>query len=190
MKTSGGTKRLLFLTFCLAAVFESALRADQAESGKDLTLESINFAILVIIGGYFLAKSLPPFFRSRSSEIQKGILEAQKIKAEAEQRAREVEAKLASLGADIEKFRKQAQEEMQQEGARIRQETERHIQKLGQQAELEVETAGKRARRELQAYAAKLSLDMAEERVKEKLTPLVENGLIEDFVSDLEASRN
>ena len=183
-------KRLLFLAFCFSAVFEGALRADQAEGGKDLTLESINFALFVIIGGYFLAKALPPFFRSRSGEIQKGILEAQKIKVEAEQRAREVEAKLASIGTEIEKFRKQAHEEMEQEGARIRQETGRHIQKLGQQAELEIETAGKLARRELQAYAAKLSLELAEERVKEKLTPVVENGLIEDFVSDLEASRN
>ncbi|HLH39851.1 MAG TPA: hypothetical protein VKX39_11945 [Bryobacteraceae bacterium] len=179
-------RRLVLLAFCCAI----ALRADQAPSERDLTLESINFAILVVVGGYFLAKTMPPFFRSRSSEIQRGIVEAQKIKAEAEQRAREMEAKLASLGAEIEKFREQAREEMEQEGARIRQETERRLQKLGQQAELEIETAGKLARRELQAYAAKLSLEMAEQRLKEKLTPPVENGFIEDFVSDLEASRN
>lgn len=183
-------KRLLFLALCSAVVFEGALRADESGGGRDLTLEWINFAILVVIGGYFVAKSLPPFFRSRSGEIQKGIVEAQKIKAEAEQRAREVEAKMASLGAEIEKFRNQAHQEMEKEGARIRQETERHFQKLGQQAELEIETAGKLARRELQAYAAKLSLELAEERIKQKLTPPVENGLIEDFVSDLEASRN
>ena len=79
---------------------------------------------------------------------------------------------------------------MEQEGARIRQETERHLQKLGQQAELEIETAGKLARRQLQAYAARLSLEIAEQRLKEKLTPAVENRLIEEFVSDLEASRN
>lgn len=179
-------KRLILLALCFAAV----VRADQAPSERDLTLESINFAILAAAIIYFAAKALPPFFKSRSEGIQKGIEEARRVRAEAEQRAREVEAKVARLGADIEKFRVQARGEMEHEGARIRQETARQIQKLGQQAELEIETAGKLARRELQAYAAKLSLDLAEERVKERLTPAVENGLIQDFVSDLEASRN
>lgn len=180
-------KRLLLFAFLFGGI---ELRAAEQGGGEDLTLTWINFAILVVLGGYFLGKALPPFFRSRSDDIQKGIVEAQKIRQEAEQRAREVEAKLASLGMEIEKFRRQAQEEMEQEGSRIRKETERHIQKLAQQAELEIETAGKLARRGLQAYAARLSLELAEERVKQKLTPAVENGLIEDFVSDLEASRN
>ncbi len=183
-------KRLISTALLLAVACGVTLRADENGGGSDLTLTWINFAILVGVGGYFLAKFLPPFFRSRTSEIQKGILEAQQIKREAEARMREVEAKLAALGAEIEKFRSGAQAEMEQEGARIRQETARHIQKLGEQAEREIETAGKLARRQLQAYAAKLSLDLAEERVREKLTPPVENGLIEDFVSDLEASRN
>lgn len=179
-------KRLVLVALCFAVL----LRADEAPSEKDLTLESVNFAILAAAILYFGAKALPPFFRSRTSGIQQGIEEARKIGAEAEKRAREVEAKMAALGSEIEKFRSEAQREMEQEGARIREETARHIHKLGQQAELEIETAGKLARRELQAYAAKLSLDLAEGRVRERLTPQAENGLIEDFVSDLERSRN
>ena len=65
-------KRLALLALCWAA----ALRADQAPGERDLTLESVNFAILVLAGGYFLAKTMPPFFRSRSSEIRKEIAEA------------------------------------------------------------------------------------------------------------------
>jgi F-type H+-transporting ATPase subunit b len=179
-------KRLLFSALCFAAL----LRADQAPNEKDLTLETINFAILAVALLYFGAKALPPFFKSRTGDIQKGIEEARHIKLEADKRAKEVEAKLDRLGAEIEKFRSQAHQEMEHEGARIREETVRHIQKLGQQAEMEIETAGKMARRELRAYAAKLSLELAEQRVKERLTPAVENGLIADFVSDLEASRN
>lgn len=183
-------KRLLLLTCGLTLAASAVLRADENGGEKDLTLNWINFAILIGVGGYFLAKALPPFFKSRTEEIQKGIREAQQIRLEAEQRAREVEGKLAALGSEIEKFRAEAHAEMEQEGARIRQATERHIEKLAEQAEREIETAGKLARRELQAYAAKLSLEIAEQRVKEKLTPVVENGLIEDFVSDLERSRN
>lgn len=178
-------KRLILLAVCCAV----ALRADETGGGKDLTLTWINFAILAGAIVYFARKALPPFFKSRSAEIQKGIEEARRIKLEADQRAREMEAKMAALGSEIEKFRAEARAEMEQEGARIRQETERNIQKLGQQAEVEIETAGKLARRELQAFAAKLSLELAEERVKERLNAATENGLIEGFVSDLMTER-
>src|SRR5215475_14036249 len=104
---------------------------------------------------------MPPFFKSRTSEIQEGIREAQAIKKEADARAAEMENRLASLGAEIEKFRTQATSEMQQEGERIRTETKRQMARIEQQAQAEIETAGKIARRDLQAYAAKLALDLA-----------------------------
>jgi F-type H+-transporting ATPase subunit b len=171
-------------------LFAAALPAQETGGEKNMTLEWANFAILVIVLGYLIAKTLPQFFRSRTAEIQSGIAEAQQIKQDAERRAKEMEAKLAVLGAEIEKFRTQAHAEMEQEGARIGQETGRQMEKLARQAELEVETAGKVARRELQAYAAKLALDLAEQRVKARLNPETQNGLIQDFVSDLGASQN
>ncbi len=59
-------------------------------------------------------------FRTRTEEIQQGIVEAQAMKRDAEKRAAEMEAKMAALGAEIEKFRLQARSEMEQESARIR----------------------------------------------------------------------
>ena len=55
---------------------------------------------------------------------------------------------------------------------------------------MEIETAGKIAQRELKIYAAKLALDLAEQRIRGRLDPATEAGLIDDFVQDLEASRN
>jgi len=180
-------RRAIFgILFCAAAL--QAQESSGAE--KDMTLTWVNFAILVLVLGYLVAKTMPQFFRSRTGEIQKGIAEAQQIRQEAEKRAREMEAKMAALGAEIEKFRLQARSEMEQEGARIREETGRQIEKLGRQAELEIETASKVARRELQAYGAALALDLAEQRLKALLNPAAQDALIKDFVSDLEASRN
>src|SRR5579863_10762481 len=87
----------------------AALHAQESGGGeKDMTLTWVNFAILVLVLGYLVAKTMPQFFRSRTFEIQKGIAEAQQVKQEAEKRAREMEAKMAALGAEIEKFRVQA----------------------------------------------------------------------------------
>jgi F-type H+-transporting ATPase subunit b len=172
----------ILLVLLLAAVGASA--QEKSEEASELWKWS-NFAILAVGLGYLVAKNLPPFFRARTTEIQKGISESQKIKRDAEARASEMEARLASLGAEIEKFRSGAHAEMEQEGARIREETARHIQKLQQQVEQEIETAGKLARRELKAYAAKLALDLAEQRIRTRLDAAAENGLVEDFVKDL-----
>lgn len=150
----------------------------------------INFGILAVGLGYLLGKTLPPFFRSRTSEIQKDIVEAAQTRREAEQRAAAIEQRVSALGADIEAFRTQARTEMEQEAGRIREETARLIAKVQRQAGLEIETAGKTARRDLQAYAAKLALDLAEQRIRMRMDAATENGLVEDFVRDLETTRS
>ena len=145
-----------------------------------------NFVLLVVGLGYLIAKTLPPLFKSRTEEIQKGIAEARAIKQDADKRAADVTARTATLGADIERFRVEAKAEMQQEGERIRQETAAQIARLEHQAQQEIEMSGKIARRELKSYAAKLSLDLAEQRVRERLDANTEQGLVDAFIQDLE----
>jgi F0F1-type ATP synthase membrane subunit b/b' len=181
-------KRLGIIFFLTAVALCAAEEGGPKE--ESMTLKWVNFAILAAGLGYLCAKTLPGFFKSRTSEIQQGIREAQAIKKEADARASEMEAKLASLGAEIERFRTQSQSEMQQEGKRIEQETARQIARIEQQAQAEIETAGKIARRELQTFAAKLSLDLAEQRVRQRLDGSTDAALVDDFVKDLEASKN
>ncbi len=179
-------KRLV-LTILL---FSAALNAQETGGDNTEILKWVNFAILAALVGYAMVKFLPPLFRSRTSEIQKGISEAQQVKREAEARSAAMDAKLQALGSEIEKFRTQANIEMEQESARIREETARQIAKLQQQAQVEIETAGKLVSRELQAFAAKLSLDLAEQRLRTRLDEAAENTLVEGFVADLGASQN
>ncbi|HVN27173.1 MAG TPA: ATP synthase F0 subunit B, partial [Candidatus Binataceae bacterium] len=156
------------ITFLFCAVVLCAQETTETNGGSE-ALKWVNFAILLAGLGYLCAKLFPPFFRSRTAEIQRGIIEAQAIKKEADARAAEMETRLNSLGAEIENFRRQSQSEMEQEGARIRQDTERQMVRIQQQGQAEIETAGKIARRELQAYAAKLSLDLAAQRIRQRL---------------------
>jgi len=153
----------------------------------------VNFGLLALGLGYLMGKALPPFFKSRTSDIQKDILEAQATKRDAEARAAAIEQRVSALGADIAAFKSQSQSEMEQEAARIRQETTHLIEKVKKQAALEIESAGKAAQRDLKSYAAQLSLDLAEQRIRARLDAKTENGLVDDFVSGLKseaASRN
>lgn len=149
------------------------------------SLKWANFALLAIGLGYMLAKLLPKTFADRTATIQKDIKEAQRLKADAEKRAAEVEAKVAALGADIEKFRTEAAKDMAVEGERIRQETAAQIKRMEEQANLEIESAGKIAKRELSRYSAELALKLAEDRVRARLDGASESGLVDNFVAEL-----
>src|SRR5208337_4772720 len=104
----------------------TAMYAQEKQESEPVTKDEMlvwkwaNFILLAAGAGYLLSKHLPPYFKSRTGDIQKDITEAQKTKAAAEQRAAEMDARLNSLAADIENFRAQAKVEMEQEASRIR----------------------------------------------------------------------
>jgi F-type H+-transporting ATPase subunit b len=156
------------------------------EEGDPLAIwKWANFGILALGLGYLAAKGLGAMFRTRSGEISKGIAEARAMKADAEKRAAEIDKRVSALGSEVEKLRKESVAEMEKEGERIRQETAAAVAKAEYQAELEIDAAAKGARRELREYTAKLSLDMAEQRLRSKIDAATEGRLIDGFVSDL-----
>ena len=177
---------IFLLLACAAAVCaqESAESKEKAE--LSIAWKWANFAILAVGLGCLARKHLPPFFRSRTAEIQQGITEAQKIKRDAEARAVQVGARIQKLGEEIEQFRTQSREEMRQEGERIRQETAKQINHLEQQAQQEIEAVGKAARRELKIYAARFAMDLAEQRVRARLNAGTETMLADGFIQDLQ----
>jgi F0F1-type ATP synthase membrane subunit b/b' len=147
-----------------------------------------NFGILAVGLGYLMGKHLPPLFGSRTKEIQQGIAESQQMKQDAERRSAEMDARLNSLGAEIERFRTECAAEMQQEGDRIGQETAAQLKKIEQQAAVEIESVGKTARRQLKEYAGELALGLAEERLRGHMDNATGSALVDDFVRDLERS--
>jgi F-type H+-transporting ATPase subunit b len=176
----------MMLLFGATAIHAQEKAEEPITKDEMLVWKWANFIILVAGAGYLINKHMPAYFRGRTTEIQKDITEAQATKLAAEKRAAEMDARLKSLGADIEKFRVQAKIEMEQEAARIRQETAHQIEKLQRQAEQEIESAGTLASRELSAYAAKLALDLAEQRIRTRLDASTEAGLVDDFTKDLQ----
>ncbi len=179
---------LLAMMLLLGATSIYAQEKTEEPLSKDemMVWKWANFAILAIGAGYLMGKHLPAYFKMRSADIQKDITDAQETKRSAEKRAAEMDARLATLGAEIEKFRVQSKVEMEQESGRIRQETAHQIEKLQKQAEQEIESAGKLATRELREYAAKLALDLAEQRIRTRLDANTEAGLVDDFTKDLQ----
>jgi|SRR5947209_4023846 len=146
----------------------------------------INFAILAGVLGYLIGKQAPAFFKGRSETILRDIHEATKVREEAEARAREMELRLANLGNEVEKLRREAKELMAQEGQRIRQETAQQITRVQQSAEQDIAAAAKHATQELKAYSANLAVDLAEQRIRTQMTGDIQDRLVNRFVHELD----
>jgi len=170
----------------LAAGSALAAEAESGGHGANTALwKSLNFAVLAAGIGYLLYKAGRPFLRSRTSEIQRAIAEAARLRQEAEARAAEMDRRLANLAAEIEQLRSEARRQTAQEEERLKADTERLIARLRHSAELEIASAVKRARQELQAHAAQLALELAREKIRRRMTPEIAAGLIDSFVENL-----
>lgn len=147
----------------------------------------INFGFLAAIIVYAIAKYAPPFFRQRTIDIQKAIVEAKRIREEAEVRAAAVEQKLANISAEIEAMKSQARQEMDAEAARVRQETGRLVARVEDHARQEIESLTKHAENELQSYAAGLAVDLARQKVQARMSPDSQGALVNQFLAKISA---
>jgi F-type H+-transporting ATPase subunit b len=145
-----------------------------------------NFLILAGGLGYLAAKNAGPFFATRSSQIRKDMIEAQEAKREADARAGEVDRRLAALESDIAALRADSEREAQAETERLARHAAAEIAKIQANAEQEIVSAGKAARTELKRYSAELAINLAEQRLRGRMTPELQQALVRGFVRDLE----
>jgi F-type H+-transporting ATPase subunit b len=191
----------LFATLALAFTLTLAPAIAQEQGGSAQTAEQtgnsgaekpglaiwqwINFAILVGILGWLAAKHGGPFFAGRATGIAEGLAAGEKAKADAEARARSVEARLANLKNEIAEMRSKAREEREREADRIRRDTEAEIARIRVHGEQELESAGKQARLDVQRFAAKLAIDLAEQKIRSRMSSETQGALFDGFLRDL-----
>ena len=161
-----------------------ATKSEEPE-GPSVLWAWANFIILAGGLGYLIKKHAGPWFASRSVAIRRGLAEAEEIRTKAEERAAEVDRKLASLQSEIEALRTNAHREQAAEAERIRQQSAADLERLREHAASEIVAAGKAARLELKRYSAELAIGLAEEKIRRQMTPEVQGALIEGFARDL-----
>jgi F-type H+-transporting ATPase subunit b len=176
-------KRILFaLTF--AALPLLAEEGGTPPSPDLVIWKWVNFVILAVLLAYIAVKAGGPALRARSKEIGEGLAAGEKAKADADARAAEVQAKLANLEKEIAAMHASAREELNREADRIRTDAGKEIARIQMQLEQETESAAKLAKLEVRRYAAKLAIDLAEQKVRARMSPDVQSALLESFLKD------
>jgi F-type H+-transporting ATPase subunit b len=138
--------------------------------------ELINFAVIVLAIVIPLARFMPKFLRSRGEKVRTDIESARKVTEDANRRLSAVEAKLSSLGAEVD-------EEIKRDEARIKASLEEESARIVSAAEQEIGMAALQARRGLRHFAADLAVDQAARQLV--LTPETDRALIAEFVGDV-----
>jgi F-type H+-transporting ATPase subunit b len=155
------------------------LNPDQAAT----TFTVLNFVVLALLVGWFLAKTLPKTFRNRNTAIQKHLVEARTATEEANVRLTSVEARLSKLDEQIAALRAQSEKDAANDEQRIKASVEEEKQKILAAAEQEIAAASTNAQRQLQQYAATLAIEQAARKLV--VTAETDRLLVQDFARRL-----
>jgi F-type H+-transporting ATPase subunit b len=174
----------LFTTPILAQEPEGAKSAEDKKEGLEIW-KAVNFVILAGILGYLIKKNVGPLLTARSKEITEGLAAGERANAEAKAKAAAVDLRLAGLEKEIASLRENSRAERDQEAERLKREAQREMERIRRQAAAEIESASKHARVEVQRHAARLALDLAEKKLRDRMSPDTQAALAERFVADM-----
>ncbi len=149
---------------------------------RDLLWWAVNFLVLIIILVKWGREPLVNTFRSRRENIENEYKELSDKRAEAEVKYREYEKKLATLEEEAKKILEAFIEQGQKEKERIIKEAHETAERIKQQAEFYVQQELEKAREELRKEVAELSVKLAEQIIKEKITPEDHKRLVQEFI--------
>jgi F-type H+-transporting ATPase subunit b len=142
-----------------------------------------NLLILLIALGYFIMKSLPGTFKSRSTNIKQQLTEARTATQEATARLSSVEQRLSKLDEQIASMKASAEAESAKAGERVKAAAEEEKKRILAAASQEIQSATATARREIMAYAAELAVEQATRKLV--VTAEMDRLLIENFAQGL-----
>jgi F0F1-type ATP synthase membrane subunit b/b' len=145
----------------------------------------INFGILA--GGYYLLgkKPIAAGLQGRRDTISKEIEEAQRMKHEAEERAKVYQVKLEKLEDELKVARESLVNAGEAESERIVRDAEVKAERMRKDAEFLVEQELKQIRGNLLRDTVEAAVAAAEELLKKRVTPADQERLAEDYLADL-----
>ncbi len=180
---------LLFTIHCSLftdIVFAAGGGGDSGSSLMDWVWRILNFAILVFILVKFLNKPLKDYLRQRKELIEKSIKEAQEAKEIAMKALAEVEERLKIKDKEIEEIISSAKGSGEREKQRLIEEGEKLKVKILEQAKTNIEYEVKKAKEIIKAEAVEAAMQLAEEKIKAKMTKDDQERLMQESLKLLE----
>ena len=143
----------------------------------------VNFAIIAGVLVYFARIPIRDFFKNRSIEIAKAMQESKEARdravaalAEMERKIKELEAETGRLVADAQTRGEKDRQALVEEGKKVVADVQTQVK---QGIDIEVQ----KAKDALAIEAALLSIDLAEGRIKEKISNQDHERIVKEYIS-------
>ena len=184
---------LVLLPALPVTAFAAEERAGEAAPHEQTWLQTgakvLNFAILAGALVYFLRAPIAAYLASRETQIRQDLVTASEMRAAASAQLAEIERKLQSLPGELDALRRQGAADVAAEKQRIAEAAAAERERLIEQTHREIDTRLRIARRELTEHAARLAIQIAEERIKRSITPDDQLRLVDRYTAQLREAR-
>lgn len=146
----------------------------------------INFVIFVALVVRFGGRPIGDFFSSRRTEIQAGLAEGKRLKAEAEATKAEYEARMTALDQELASLREEIVRSGEKERDRLKAEAEARAARMRRDAELAIEQRVNQLRHDLTAETMTAALAAAKDLIRDQMTPDDQKRLADGYLTGLE----
>ena len=182
------------LSFCLLTVLlaangfaqeaEGAHHVDTGAQMKDFMWRCIDFAALVVIAVWGIKKAdVKGSLNARRAGIERTLLEAEEARAAAEKKFQEYSVRLDQANKEIEGISINMKREGELEKERIIAEAKVAADRIKAQAESAAAQEVLKAKGELRAEAAKLAVELAEQKIAKNITKGDQDKLVGEYIS-------
>lgn len=165
-----------------------ALETEASHGGSawlDFFGKTLNFLILFGGLGYFLYRPLKRWLRNKTQNITSIIEETVRTRKEVEKQLASVKERLTRIEHEMDDLKHKAEAEGLREKQKILSLAKEEAARIERLTALEIEALRKGAVRELKVYATTLATALAEERIKQKLTPGLHRRIIRRSIERL-----
>ncbi len=151
---------------------------------------SLTFLMFVIILFYAVRKPLMLYLEARSKDIRTAIEEAKRAKADADQKLKEYDGRLAGLDQELEKMRADFAKQGELEKAELLKAAEKLAEQIGKDAEEQISAELRQAKNQLRAEAVELASNLATKELAHRVSPDMQREFRNTFVNDLKEIRH
>ncbi|MHB8055040.1 MAG: F0F1 ATP synthase subunit B family protein [Candidatus Aminicenantales bacterium] len=176
---------LLLVPFLVFATVNEEAVEHQESGGSGFLPKIVNFVILFGALFYFLRKPLGAMLTRKSNLVRDFLTEARSEREKADARLAEARVQVATLKNEAARLKAQAFTEGKDETVRITESAVKEAARIRTLAAQEVAVRLKAGIRELKEYTAGLAADIAEAKMKARLTEADQVALIDRSIDRL-----
>ena len=181
----------LLALFILNLVFVSIVFAsgggEEAEGSlvTEYVYKIINFVVIFGIIFYFARKPVKNMLKQRTEMIEKTLKEAQEAKELAQKALQEVQTRIQTKDKEINEIMTASKHAGEVERERIIEESNRLKERIFEQAKANIEYEVKSAKEAIKAEAVEIAMELAEKKIKEKLTKDEQEKLLQESLTKI-----